>query len=276
MSQKNLGFKLKDFLNTGQHPFHLVTESPWPLVTSVSLLSLVAVVYTSLSVGEQIPMEMFVVIFSLAMSVFGWWRDVVREGSFLGCHTLEVQVGLRLGMVMFILSEVMFFFSFFFGYFYLSLSPDISLGSCWPPVGVQSVSWMSVPMINTLILLSSGVSITWSHHGILCSNKTQAVYGLGITIALGVIFMFLQAQEYFECSFSLADSSFGSIFFLATGFHGLHVMIGTMFLFVSLGRILSNHLSSSHHLGFEAGAWYWHFVDVVWLFLFICIYWWGS
>nr|AYC65835.1 cytochrome c oxidase subunit III [Bovicola bovis] len=259
----------------GQHPFHLVTSSPWPFVTSWALLSLVVLGFSSMfSATSQLSWALG--LLSLIMSVVGWWRDVVREGTFMGCHTSEVQVGLRLGMIMFILSEVMFFFSFFFGYFYLSLSPDVALGSQWPPFGVQSVSWMSVPMVNTLILLSSGVSVTWCHHSILSSNYTQAISGLTVTVLLGVIFMVAQVFEYFECSFSMADSCFGSIFFLATGFHGAHVFVGTLFLTVALTRISKSQMSSSHHFGFEAAAWYWHFVDVVWLFLFICIYWWGS
>nr|AYC65821.1 cytochrome c oxidase subunit III [Bovicola caprae] len=275
MSVKILGKSESGLGLHGQHPFHLVSPSPWPFVTSWALLCLVILSFSSmLGVGSRTSWILGLV--SLVMSMVGWWRDVVREGTFIGDHTPEVQVGLRLGMIMFILSEVMFFFSFFFGYFYLSLSPDVVLGSQWPPSGIQAVSWASVPMVNTLILLSSGVSVTWSHHGIMSSSFTQAVSGLTVTVLLGTTFLFLQGLEYFECPFSMADSCFGSIFFLATGFHGAHVFVGTLFLTVALARISSSHMSSSHHFGFEAAAWYWHFVDVVWLFLFICVYWWGS
>nr|QXE40888.1 cytochrome c oxidase subunit 3 [Geomydoecus aurei] len=256
------------------HPFHIVTPSPWPVLVSFGCFFMVVMGLEYINGGS---IFMFLVSFSLVCLLsFQWWRDVIREGTFQGAHTEEVQTGIRLGVVLFITSELMFFFSFFLSFFYLSLSPDIWLGMNWPPVGVLPVNWLGVPLLNTLILLSSGISVTWAHHGLMGKNLSAGVIGLTLTVILGMIFILFQAMEYYESSFSMPDSSFGSIFYLSTGFHGLHVLIGSVFLMVGLIRLGNKHMSNSHHLGFESAAWYWHFVDVVWLILFLCFYWWGS
>jgi len=210
------------------------------------------------------------------ITMFQWWRDVIREATFQGCHTVQVSKGLRWGIILFILSEVLFFFAFFWAYFHRSLAPRLELGSCWPPSGITPLNPFEVPLLNTGVLLASGVTVTWAHHGLIEGNRREAIQGLFATIALGVYFTFLQAGEYHEASFTIADGAYGSSFFVATGFHGLHVLIGTSFLGVCLGRLVLQHFSTGHHFGFEAAAWYWHFVDVVWLFLYLSIYWWGS
>lgn len=210
------------------------------------------------------------------ITMFQWWRDVIREATFQGCHTVQVSKGLRWGIILFILSEVLFFFAFFWAYFHRSLAPRLELGSCWPPSGITPLNPFEVPLLNTGVLLASGVTVTWAHHGLIEGNRREAIQGLFATIALGVYFTFLQAGEYHEASFTIADGAYGSSFFVATGFHGLHVLIGTSFLRVCLGRLVLQHFSTGHHFGFEAAAWYWHFVDVVWLFLYLSIYWWGS
>ena len=210
------------------------------------------------------------------ITMFQWWRDVIREATFQGCHTVRVSKGLRWGIILFILSEVLFFFAFFWAYFHRSLAPRLELGSCWPPSGITPLNPFEVPLLNTGVLLASGVTVTWAHHGLIEGNRREAIQGLFATIALGVYFTFLQAGEYHEASFTIADGAYGSSFFVATGFHGLHVLIGTSFLGVCLGRLVLQHFSTGHHFGFEAAAWYWHFVDVVWLFLYLSIYWWGS
>lgn len=210
------------------------------------------------------------------ITMFQWWRDVIREATFQGCHTIQVSKGLRWGIILFILSEVLFFFAFFWAYFHRSLAPRLELGSCWPPSGITPLNPFEVPLLNTGVLLASGVTVTWAHHGLIEGNRREAIQGLFATIALGVYFTFLQAGEYHEASFTIADGAYGSSFFVATGFHGLHVLIGTSFLGVCLGRLVLQHFSTGHHFGFEAAAWYWHFVDVVWLFLYLSIYWWGS
>nr|QIN90104.1 cytochrome oxidase subunit 3 [Columbicola passerinae] len=263
----------------GFHPFHIVDPSPWPVFGSLSLLSSVIMSFLYFYGYGESSGYFFMWILSLVsivLTCFQWWRDVSREGTFQGHHTFKVVNGLKLGMVMFILSEVMFFFSFFFGFFFVSLNPDVEIGMKWPPSGVESLSFLSVPLLNTVILLSSGVSITWAHHGILESNFKTTVYGMIWTILLGGVFSFFQFLEYFESNFTISDCVFGSVFFIATGFHGIHVLIGSLFILVSLIRICLNFMTKKNHLGFEMAAWYWHFVDVVWLFLYISIYWWGS
>ena len=205
-----------------------------------------------------------------------WWRDVVREATFQGRHTAIVEKGLRYGMILFITSEVCFFFAFFWAFFHRSLAPSVEIGVTWPPTGISPLNPFLVPLLNTAVLLSSGVTITWAHHRILAGNRTESIQALFLTILLGVYFTALQAWEYLDAPFTIADRVYGSTFFVATGFHGLHVIIGTTFLLVCFLRLVNFHFSAHHHFGFEAAAWYWHFVDVVWLFLYVCIYWWGS
>jgi len=165
----------------------------------------------------------------------------------------------------------------FFGLFFHSrLAPTVEIGVAWPPTGITPLNPFLVPLLKTAVLLSSGVTITWAHHSILAGNHSEAVQALSLTVALGLYFTILQAWEYIDSPFTIADRIYGSTFFVATGFHGLHVIIGTTFLFVCLLRLINRHFSAHHHFGFEAAAWYWHFVDVVWLFLYVCIYWWGS
>nr|UTN43097.1 cytochrome c oxidase subunit 3 [Oxylipeurus chiniri] len=257
----------------GFHPFHMVEESPWPIITAFSAFVWMSFFYFYICSGNISLVVLGVV--GVIFCVSQWWRDVLREATFQGCHSSFVQKGIYMGVVLFILSEVMFFFSFFFGFFFTSLNPEIEIG-CWPPSGVEPLSFLGAPFFNTLLLLSSGVSVTWAHHSILEKNYKQSIFGLLTTVLLGFLFIFFQGMEYFECSFTIADSVFGSIFFLATGFHGLHVIIGATFLLVCLILMMKGYYSSSRHLGFEAAAWYWHFVDVVWLYLFVFIYWWGS
>ena len=179
-------------------------------------------------------------------------------------------------MVLFIVSEVMFFFGFFWAFFHSALAPVPEIGSVWPPLGIQTIDAWGLPLFNTSLLLTSGVTITWAHHAIVCGNRTNALKGLLCTIILAVIFTIIQFVEYLEAPFTISDSIYGSTFYLATGFHGLHVVIGTIFLIVTTLRLINHHFTKEHHFGFEAAAWYWHFVDVVWLFLFVVIYWWGG
>jgi len=259
-----------------KHRFHLVDRSPWPAIISLFSLgltsSLVAIFH---NVTEGKYLFIFFFIFILVIMVL-WFRDIIREGTLLGYHTKIVQRSLRLGFLFFIVSEVMFFFSFFWGYFHSSLCPSIEIGDVWPPVGIEPFSPWSIPLLNTAILLLSGASVTWAHHGLLANKPNAAVNGLIVTVLLGIIFTGLQFMEYVEAWFTITDGIYGSTFFLTTGFHGLHVIIGTLFLVVCLFRAFFGHFTSKHHIGFEAAAWYWHFVDVVWLFLFISIYWWGG
>jgi cytochrome c oxidase subunit 3 len=258
------------------HPFHLVDPSPWPYVGSFGALGMTiggVMYFHSYMYGDLLLLSSMSIVI-LVMIV--WWRDVIREATYQGHHTYIVQRGLKWGMLLFILSEVMFFFSFFWAFFHSSLSPGIELGAQWPPIGIVPINAFDVPLLNTAILLTSGATVTWSHHAIIAGNRYHTIISLFITVVLGVIFTGLQAMEYVESSFTIADSVYGSTFFVATGFHGLHVLIGTTFLIVCFFRIISHHFTKHHHNGFEAAIWYWHFVDYVWIFLFVTIYWWGA
>ena len=258
------------------HPYHLVSPSPWPLYSSMSLLSLTtsAVLYFhGFSYGG------YNVLFSitvLVLSMSFWFRDIIAEGTYRGNHTLAVQRGLNLGVGLFIVSEALFFLAIFWTFFHSALSPTVELGASWPPMGIEAIDPFELPLINTVILLSSGFTVTYAHHFLLNVKRGDSLYGLVFTILLAVIFTALQAVEYSVSSFTISDGVFGSCFYFGTGFHGIHVIIGTIFLAVGLWRNMAYHITNDHHLGLEAGILYWHFVDIVWLFLFISIYYWGS
>jgi len=196
--------------------------------------------------------------------------------TYIGHHTLAVQRGLNIGVGLFIVSEALFFLAIFWTFFHSALSPAVELGAMWPPMGIEAIDPFELPLINTVILLSSGFTVTYGHHFLINGKRSKALYGLLYTVILATIFTGLQGVEYAVSSFTISDGAFGSCFYFGTGFHGLHVMIGTAFLAVGLWRTLAYHLTNNHHLGLEAGILYWHFVDVVWLFLFVSIYYWGS
>nr|YP_009257671.1 cytochrome c oxidase subunit III [Chrysoperla externa]ANH54424.1 cytochrome c oxidase subunit 3 [Chrysoperla externa] len=256
------------------HPYHLVDYSPWPLTGALGALITTTGIVKWFHQYDNSLLILGNIITLLTM--YQWWRDVTREGTYQGLHTLSVTLGLRWGMILFILSEIFFFISFFWAFFHSSLAPSIEIGQTWPPAGINPFNPLEIPLLNTVILLSSGVTITWAHHSLMSGNYTQTSQGLLFTVILGIYFSILQGFEYIESPFTIADSVYGSTFFMATGFHGLHVLIGTTFLLICLIRHINYHFSVNHHFGFEAAAWYWHFVDVVWLFLYISIYWWGS
>jgi cytochrome c oxidase subunit 3 len=247
----------------------------------------------------------------LYITAMSWFISIVKESS-QGYHTKKVQQGLRLGMVLFILSEVMLFFAFFWAFFHFSLIPSVNVGGIWPPTGTQELNVWGLPLVNTLLLLTSGLTITIAHAYIIKNNIDGFAWYLFLTILLGVTFLFCQAYEYkYGVKFSWRENIYGSIFFITTGFHGLHVTVGTLFLtFCWVRHLLASllpylnysesgaavsllvrslrafgynaekgarwALTPAHHFGFEAAAWYWHFVDVVWLFLFLTVYWWGG
>nr|YP_004935637.1 cytochrome c oxidase subunit III [Alloeorhynchus bakeri]ADI75224.1 cytochrome c oxidase subunit III [Alloeorhynchus bakeri] len=256
------------------HPFHLVNYSPWPLTGSIGALTLTSGMVSWFHLNNMSLYILGMII--ILMTMIQWWRDIVRESTYQGLHTNKVIIGLKWGMILFIISEVFFFISFFWGFFHSSLAPTSEIGSSWPPSGIMTFNPMQIPLLNTMILLCSGLTATWAHHSLMEGNRTQTLQGLTFTVILGIYFSILQGYEYMESPFAISDSVYGSTFFMATGFHGLHVIIGTIFLSVCLWRHFMYHLSKQHHMGYEAAAWYWHFVDVVWLFLYISIYWWGS
>ena len=255
-------------------PFHLIEFSPWPLIAGFTVISLPLSILSVLKSKNYTPIIFCRLL--IVLVAFIWWRDVARESTYQGWHNLFVVKGLMTGMLLFIVSEVMFFFRFFWAFFHSSLSPSCEIGIMWPPVGINVIDAFSVPLLNTAILLLSGVTVTWAHHSIEARHDSEARIRLATTCLLGLYFLYLQAEEYIEATFTFADSVYGSTFFIATGFHGVHVIVGTIILIVMLFRLFKNHFSARHHVGFLAAAWYWHFVDVVWLFLFVSIYWWGG
>ena len=256
-----------------KHPFHIVDYSPWPLTGSVGAFSLVAGIAAWFNKYDQTLIYFGLIL--IGLTIIQWWRDVTREATFQGKHTKKVELGIRLGILLFICSEVFFFLAFFWAFFHSRLRPAVELGRVWPPTGISGINPFDVPLLNTVVLLRRGCTITWAHIALIEDLWDEANISLWITVILGAYFTSLQAIEYAIASFSIADSVYGATFYVATGFHGLHVIIGTTFIAVILYRHNYFHFTRGHHFGFEASAWYWHFVDVVWLFLFVCIYWWG-
>jgi cytochrome c oxidase subunit 3 len=267
------------------HDYHLVDPSPWPAIGAAAafIMAVGAVMWMHGSTSAI----MLVGLLGVLYTMFMWWRDIVKE-SHKGDHTDVVSLHLRYGMLLFIASEVMFFVAWFWAFFDASLfSGDVmqpsrfdATSGVWPPKGIDVFDPWHLPLINTLILLTSGTTVTWAHHALLNNDRKGLKWGLVLTIVLGLLFTCVQAYEYAHAAFAFnrdnGGNIYGSTFFMATGFHGFHVIVGTLFLIVCLFRALKGHFRPEKHFGFEAAAWYWHFVDVVWLFLFACIYVWGS
>lgn len=276
-----------------RHDYHLVNPSPWPLVASIAatVMFIGAVIWMKGLFGlpEGNKLVFFAGLAGVLYSAIGWWGDVIKE-SRQGDHTPVVSIGLRYGMILFIASEIMFFVAFFWIFFEMglwnehrtlsSIEEVRTAWSQWPPQGVETLDAWHLPFLNTVILLLSGTTVTWAHHALAIGNRKEAKYGLILTIVLGALFTAIQVYEYqhiihehlFFSEESVNSGLYGSIFFMATGFHGFHVLIGTLFLTVCLLRLLAGQFTPEKHFGFEAAAWYWHFVDVVWLFLFAFVY----
>jgi cytochrome c oxidase subunit 3 len=264
------------------HDYHLVNPSPWPFVGSMAVL--LTCIGAVLWFHEMAPIWVMLIGFvGILYTFYAWWSDVIKEGK-AGDHTPVVMIHHRYGMILFIASEVMFFVAWFWAYFDAFFNFDAheqyarieAMGTSWPPNGVELFDPFHLPLFNTLILLASGTAVTWAHHALLHKDKRGLVWGLVITVALGVLFTACQVLEYTEAGFQYTGNIYGAAFFMATGFHGFHVVVGTIFLAVCLIRALRDSFTPEHHLGFEFAAWYWHFVDVVWLFLFASIYVWGA
>lgn len=254
------------------HPFHIVYYSPWPFLVGLIVIRSFFVFLLFLNKMSFIYFIYF--FFLLSVCLYNWWRDVNRERSLQGYHTTYVFSNMRYGILLFIVSEILFFISFFWSFFHSRLSPNYELGSLWPPTFSYAINPFDVPLLNTVILLRSGVTVTLSHHYIINKNNYMSYNYLLITIILGLYFTLAQVFEYLERDFLICDSVFGSTFFMATGFHGFHVIVGSLLLFFALIRLRNNYMNYFHHVGLERSIWYWHFVDVVWLYLFIFVYWW--
>lgn len=262
------------------HDYHILQPSIWPFLGAISgFIMLFGAVRWMHGMG---PWVFAIGAAGVLYTMFGWWSDVIREAR-EGDHTPVVRLGLRMGFLLFIVSEVMFFSAWFWTFFKHALYPmnpdglSPMVDGVWPPAGIQTFNPWELPLINTLILLCSGAAVTWAHHALVHeNNRRDLIRGLAIGIALGVLFTAFQAYEYSHAAFGFAGNIYGATFFMATGFHGAHVIIGTIFLAVCLVRAIRGDFTPEQHVGFEAAAWYWHFVDVVWLFLFGAIYIWGS
>jgi cytochrome c oxidase subunit III len=271
------------------HDYHLVDPSPWPLVGAVSAFVLAVGLILFMKGIDVAGLRLGPFIFGAGVigvlyTMAAWWLDVIDEAEHEGFHTRVVQISHRYGMILFISSEVMFFVAWFWAFFDASLFAGEAIqqarvqftGGHWPPKGIEILSPWRFPLFNTLVLLTSGTTVTWAHHALLNNDRRAVKFGLILTIALGVLFTSVQVWEYAHAPFSFSGNIFGATFFMATGFHGAHVIIGTIFLTVCLIRVFAGQFTPTQHLGFEFAAWYWHFVDVVWLFLFSCIYVWGG
>ena len=270
------------------HDYHVLPPSIWPFVGSVSAFIMLFgfVLWVSPQIENNTPWVFLIGLVGVLYTMFGWWADTVKENQ-AGDHTPVVRIGLRMGFVLFLMSEAMLFVGVFWSFFKNRLYPMTEgspwVDGVWPPAGIETFDPWHLPFINTLILLLSGCAVTWAHHALVHeNNRKDLIQGLAIGVALGVIFTGLQAYEYSHAAFSLANnidgqpSVYGGIFFMPTGLHGIHVIIGTLFLFVCLIRAIRGHFTPENHFGFEAAAWYWHFVDVIWIFLFFAIYIWGQ
>ena len=265
-----------------KHPWHLVDPSPWPFVGALSagVLAIGGVIYMHGGGSWILALGLLGVL----ATMFFWFKEVIGEATFQGHHTGAVQISMRYGMVLFIASEVMFFVAWFWAFFNASLFPPAAINGVWPPPGIVPFDPWGLPFLNTLILLTSGITLTWAHHALIEGKRTQLLQGLGLTILLGLTFTGVQAYEYGHAAFAFAfiegtagkGGIYPTVFYMATGFHGFHVIVGTIFLIVCYFRARNEHFKPDHHFGFEAAAWYWHFVDVVWLFLFCAVYWWGA
>lgn len=279
-----------EFKDSGKpHPYHIVDPSPWPLLGAFAggLLALGVLFYMhDIQIGGM-PVGLKGIYLGLAAVcavMFFWWKDVVKESVFQRAHTKIAEYGMRYGMALFIASEVMFFVAFFWAFFDASLYADQSemvsrvqyTGGQWPPESIEPIPAFGLPFMMTMILLLSGTSVTWAHHALLEGNQKDFTKALAVTVFLGAFFLGFQAYEYAHAHFGFTQGIYASTFFMATGFHGFHVLIGTIFLFVCFLRARAGHFTKDRHFGFEAAAWYWHFVDVVWLFLFVAVYWWGG
>jgi cytochrome c oxidase subunit 3 len=277
-----------------QHDYHLVDPSPWPFIgaTGALIMAIGGVAWMRYINGGEFPVFgynianpwLFFIGLAIALyTMFAWWSDTIKEAH-EGHHTRVVSLHLRYGMIMFIASEVMFFVAWFWAFFDASLFANEAAqvarteftGGQWPPEGIEVLDPWHLPLYNTIILLLSGTTVTWAHHALLHNDRKGLIWGLVLTVALGILFSCVQAYEYAAAPFQFSQSIYGATFFMATGFHGFHVLIGTIFLLVCLFRAMAGHFTPQQHFGFEAAAWYWHFVDVVWLFLFACVYVWAS
>lgn len=277
-----------DFVQYGTtgkpHPYHLVRPSIWPLASSFAGglfgTGMVMYMHDVELFGHAVGLNgVFLGLFAIILCMFGWWKDIIFESVTEKAHNAVTEVGLRYGMLMFIASEIMFFVAFFWAFFNGAFYPTEAIGFQWPPATIHKMDPFNLPLLMTMILLLSGSTVTWAHHAIMSGNQKDAVWALGLSVFLGFFFLGFQVYEYnhlLHTGMKFTDGIYPSVFYMATGFHGFHVFVGAVFLLVCWIRTMLGHFTPEKHFGFEAAAWYWHFVDVVWLFLFVAVYIWGN
>ncbi|AMD23035.1 cytochrome oxidase subunit 3 (mitochondrion) [Eremothecium sinecaudum] len=258
-----------------QYPFHMVTPSPWPIVVSMTLMSLaLTLTFTMHGIIGNLYV-LYTTLTTVTISMTLWFRDIITEGTYLGDHTLAVRKGINLGFLLFVVSEVLIFSALFWTYFHSTMNPDVTVGNIWPPKGIVTVTPMELPLLNTIILLTSGATITWSHHGLITGNRNASLYGLLATFWLIVIFVACQYVEFINANFTITDGVYGSVFYAGTGLHFMHMVMLIFMLGINYWRLRNYHLSSTHHVGYETTILYLHCLDIIWLFLYITFYWWG-
>jgi len=254
-------------------PYFILTLRPWPILIALNTFNLIISNIIIINFKNNIN---FINLLLIILISINWWRDIIRERTFQGNHNFYIINLIKLRIILFIISEIFLFISFFWNYLHNSLSPSIELGLNWPPKNINFFNPLIIPLLNTIILLTSRFTITLTHFYLIKNFKNKSIKFINLTIILSLYFLILQAIEYKQANFTFSDSSFGSSFYIATGFHGLHVIIGILFLIINLLRIKKNHFSFIHHIRFELATWYWHFIDIIWLFLYITFYWWNN
>nr|AKM70110.1 cytochrome oxidase subunit III [Kurisakia onigurumii] len=255
-------------------PYFILNLSPWPILMSMNTFNLM--LSNIMILNFKLNLYYFMNLMLIIMLSMLWWRDIIRESTFQGNHNFNIMNLIKLSMILFIISEMFLFISFFWNFLHNSLAPSIELGLNWPPKNIMFFNPMLIPMLNTIILLTSSFTVTLTHFYLLNNKKNKTLMFMNLTILMSLYFLLLQMLEYKQAMFTFSDSIFGSSFYMATGFHGLHVIIGTIFLMLNLIRMMKNHFSFIHHISFELAAWYWHFIDIIWLFLYMTFYWWNN
>jgi len=255
-------------------PYFILNLRPWPILIAFNIFNLIVsnIIILNFNINIFFIRNLILII----IIIITWWRDIIRERTFIGNHNFYIINLIKFRIILFIISEIFLFISFFWNFLHNSLAPSIELGLNWPPKNIEFFNPILIPILNTTILLTSRFTVTLAHFYLLNNNKKKTINLINLTIILSIYFLILQIIEYKQATFTFSDSVFGSSFYIATGFHGLHVIIGTLFLIINLIRIFKLHLSFIHHIRFELAAWYWHFVDIIWLFLYITFYWWNN
>nr|YP_009400274.1 cytochrome c oxidase subunit III [Nurudea yanoniella]ARW70276.1 cytochrome c oxidase subunit III [Nurudea yanoniella]QBK84293.1 cytochrome c oxidase subunit 3 [Nurudea yanoniella] len=255
-------------------PYYILNISPWPILMAFNsfnfMISNIMIMNFKFNMISMMNLMLMIIISIL------WWRDIIRESTFQGNHNFYIMNLIKLSMILFIISELFLFISFFWNFLHNSLAPSIDIGLNWPPKNINFFNPLMIPLLNTIILLTSSFTITLSHFYTLNNLKKKSSMFLNMTIILSIYFLYLQTLEYKQANFTFSDSIFGSSFYMATGFHGMHVIIGTIFLIINMMRMINMHFSFMHHISFELSIWYWHFIDIIWLFLYMTFYWWNN